>query len=169
MSDDGEEPLYFVIGPDKRRYGPHSARILQEWRRDRRIGSESHACAAGDTEWRTLRDFPELYTSLPPGFPPSRTKPPPVPLSAAALRDAEIAIPNHLIAAILLTLIGCMPLGMMAMYYSHRVGALVRKGDIDGAWRASRLCRIWCWITFLAGFPASVLLVTALSKWLGLS
>lgn len=167
MSDGGPETQYFVIGPDKRRYGPHPARTLQEWRRDRRIGLESPVCEAGATEWATMRDFPELFAPLPPRFPPAPPKPPPVPTMSA--RDAEIAIPNHIIAAVVLTLIGCMPLGLVALYYSQRVGSLARKGDIDGAWRASRWARIWCWITFLMGFPLSVLLMTGISKWLGLS
>lgn len=166
MNDAGAEPLYWVIGPDRRTYGPLPADTLRAWRLDRRIGSESPACQDGDTEWRTLRDFPELFR--PPLPPAPQTAAPPT-LPSLSIRDAELAIPNHLVAALLLSMIGCPPLGLVAVYYSHQVGARIKRGDIDGAWRASARARVWCWITFLLGFPAWVLALTGFSRWLGLS
>ncbi len=169
MNGDGAETWYYVIGPDRRRYGPLTLETLQEWRRDRRIGSASPVCLAGDEAWRTLRDFPEVYAAPAPLPPPVPSAQLPPTLPTQSFRAAELEIPNHAIAAVVLTLVGCLPLGMAAIYYSQRVGPLARKGDIEGAWRASRRARVWCWIAFLLGFPAWVLGTVAMFKWLGFS
>jgi hypothetical protein len=162
MNDAGNQQLYHVRGPDRRDYGPITAKELYLWRQDRRVDLDSPVRLEGDEAWFSFRDFPELLR--PPV--PEAAKPPPVPLSRY---EAERTIPGHFLVGLVLTLFSCMPLGMVALYYSARVAALIRSGDIEAAKRASRLARVWCWITFLTGFPASVLFMVGLSKLLGLS
>lgn len=157
------EPLFHVIGPDRREYGPVPAAELNRWWRDRRVASTSPTRRADEPTWRIFADFPELSRTPPPPIP----RPPPIP--SMTPQEAELTIPSHLIASILLTLVGCLPLGLVAIYFSGQVAARIRQGDIDGAWRASRRARVWCWVAFLTGFPAWVLLVVGVSKWLGLS
>jgi hypothetical protein len=39
----------------------------------------------------------------------------------------------------------CLPLGVVAIVYSSQVNNKIACGDIEGAWEASRLAKIWSW------------------------
>jgi hypothetical protein len=53
------------------------------------------------------------------------------------------AIPNHLVAAILVTLFCCVPAGIVAIVYASQVNSKLASGDIEGALSASRTAKGW--------------------------
>ena len=63
-------------------------------------------------------------------------------------------IPNYLAQAIILTVVGlcCWTLpaaaGIPAIVFAAQVNPKLQAGDIQGALNASRLARIWCWVSF---------------------
>ncbi len=78
------------------------------------------------------------------------------------LRQAGVApprpmIPNYLVQAILVTVLCCLPFGIVAIVYAAQVNTKVQVGDIEGARDASKNARMWCWISFAAGLAAGAL------------
>jgi len=62
------------------------------------------------------------------------------------------SIPNHLAWSIIATVLAtclCCPLGLVgivAIVFSSKVNNLLNQGDIEGARRASKNAKTWCWV-----------------------
>jgi|GEM_PF-2812309 len=56
---------------------------------------------------------------------------------------------NYLAYSIIVTLIMCLPIGVVAIYYSTQVHPLYFKGDVVGALKASQSAKQWCTIGFI--------------------
>lgn len=52
-------------------------------------------------------------------------------------------IPNYLVHAILVTILCCLPFGIVAIVYAAQVNSKAQAGDIPGALQASRNARTW--------------------------
>jgi hypothetical protein len=89
----------------------------------------------------------------------------PPPLAMASVPPAPAAVrpdvPSHLVPAILVTILCCLPLGIPAIVYASQVGGKLAAGDQAGAAEASRKASLWCWIAAGAGLVGSAL-------WIGL-
>src|SRR5262249_46113366 len=55
-------------------------------------------------------------------------------------------VPNYLVPAILVTVLCCLPFGIVAIVYASQVNDRLRAGDIVGAQAASKNAKIWCLI-----------------------
>ena len=60
-------------------------------------------------------------------------------------------VPSYLVQAILVTLLCCMPFGVVAIVFAAQVSAKLQSGDYGGAVRTSRQARMWCWLSFGLG------------------
>jgi hypothetical protein len=78
----------------------------------------------------------------------------------AMATPVDESVPNHLVWAIIATIIATMvtmwtccllpiglPTGITAIVYGTKVNQLLEMGDRDGAEKASKNAKIWCWIT----------------------
>jgi hypothetical protein len=63
-------------------------------------------------------------------------------------------IPNYLVWAILVTVLCCLPFGIVAIVYAAQVNTKLQAGDIRGAMDSSKNARMWSWIAFVAGLAA---------------
>lgn len=61
-------------------------------------------------------------------------------------------IPNHLVLAILVTVLCCLPFGIVSIVYAASVDGKVAAGDIEGARRASDNAKLWAIIGAVPGF-----------------
>jgi hypothetical protein len=59
---------YFMIGGDKREYGPVDAELIRQWVREGRANGETLLRAENETEWKPLRTFADFQTEF--GAPP---------------------------------------------------------------------------------------------------
>ena len=66
-------------------------------------------------------------------------------------------IPNYLIPAILVTILCCMPTGIVSIVYAAQVNGKIQAGDIDGAIRTSKAAKTWAWVSFGLGLGILVL------------
>lgn len=76
-AEDADEFLtmkYFMIGGDKREYGPFEAEQIWQWIREGRANAETLLRAENETDWQPLRNFAEFQ---------SEGGPPPLPAWAA--------------------------------------------------------------------------------------
>lgn len=55
--------MYFIIGADKKEYGPVSAEDIRNWIKQRRANSQTNA-RHEDGDWQPLTEFPEFSTDL---------------------------------------------------------------------------------------------------------
>src|ERR1041385_4709316 len=51
---------YFMIGGDKREYGPVDSELIRQWLREGRANGETLLRLEGETEWKPLRTFPDF-------------------------------------------------------------------------------------------------------------
>ncbi len=56
------------------------------------------------------------------------------------------------------------PTGIAAIVYSVLVGRRFDAGDREGAWRASRLARMWCVVSVVIGLFVLLLLATGVVR-----
>ena len=62
-----------------------------------------------------------------------------------------VGVPNHLVFAILVTVLCCLPSGIAAIVYAAQVNGKLAGGDIAGAQAASKNAKMWCWISVGGG------------------
>ena len=60
-------------------------------------------------------------------------------------------IPNYLIPAILVTILCCIPTGIVSIVYAAQVNGKIQADDIDGAIRTSKAAKTWAWVSFGLG------------------
>lgn len=87
-------------------------------------------------------------------------QPPPVPGYGVAQHDAGAPKPpNHLVWAILSTLLCCLPTGIVAIVFAAQVDGKHAAGDYVGAQRASANAKTWSWVSFGLGLGFVLLYV----------
>lgn len=75
------------------------------------------------------------------------------PLQVAA---PPVNIKTHLTEAILVTVLCCVPFGIVAIVYASKVSGLVAQGRIAEAEAASKSANTWAWVSFGLGFVGGV-------------
>ncbi len=61
-------------------------------------------------------------------------------------------IPNYLAPAILAMIFCCLPFGIVSLAYAAQVNGRLIAGQRERALNASRMAKIWCWVTVGVGF-----------------
>jgi uncharacterized membrane protein YvbJ len=64
------------------------------------------------------------------------------------------SVPSYLAQAIIVTLLCCLPFGIVAIVYAAQVNGKVAAGDYAGAVEASNKAKTWCWVSFGVGLAA---------------
>lgn len=83
----------------------------------------------------------------------------PQPLQETA--PAEPCPPNYLVWTVLVTVMCCVPLGVISLIYSSQVKTKYTAGDIEGAKKASSKTELWLILAFVLGLiyqPFSVVM-----------
>lgn len=85
--------MYTIIGGDGNEYGPVEAAEIIRWIAAGRANLQTKARRAGESDWRTLGDFPELQSAPPPiaGVPPAV---PPVAATQSVAVTQPVAVDN---------------------------------------------------------------------------
>jgi hypothetical protein len=60
-------------------------------------------------------------------------------------------IPNYLVQAILVTVLCCLPFGIVSIIYAAQVNSKLAVGDVAGALASSRSAKLWAWVGFGIG------------------
>ncbi len=67
--------MYFIIGADKKEYGPVSGDEIHHWIRERRANGQTLARSDDQEAWSPLSEFPEFASILPSANAPMIPKP----------------------------------------------------------------------------------------------
>lgn len=100
----------------------------------------------GMGDWKPLGQVPEFQSAVgtamtsAAGQTGSVPIPQPVPMNANHIPGA---IPNYLWQSIAVTVLCCMPFGVVSIVYAAKVDGLVARGDIAGATAASKSAKTW--------------------------
>lgn len=70
-------------------------------------------------------------------------------------------VPSYLAQAILVTLLCCMPFGIVAIVYASQASGRQSAGDYAGAREASGKAKTWCWVSFGCGLAVGALWLAA--------
>ena len=109
----------------------------------------------GMGDWKPLGDVPEFQGSLPAVVPPQAGQPSQVPMQQPAPMNASQmpgAVPNYLWQSIVVTVLCCMPFGVVSIVYAAKVDGLVARGDIAGATAASKSAKTWALAAVISWF-----------------
>jgi uncharacterized membrane protein len=99
--------MFTILGGDGREYGPASAARIQEWIAGGRANLLTKARRAGETEWRTLGDYPEFNPAAADAAPPPLASAAPAPVAdAPAATPVRPALPTGTPAEIAAALAG---------------------------------------------------------------
>lgn len=66
-------------------------------------------------------------------------------------------VPNYLVHAIVVTILCCVPTGIVAIVYATQVNSKLQAGDEHGAIEASRKAKMWSWISVALGLVVGLL------------
>lgn len=70
---------YFMIGGDKREYGPVDTELIRQWLKEGRANGETLLRLENETVWKPLREFPEFQEQFNPDAERTPEQPPPLP------------------------------------------------------------------------------------------
>ena len=92
------------------------------------------------------------------GQPMGAVAAPPAAAPAAPVPGAPpVKVPTHLVEAIIVTLLCCLPAGIAAIIYAGQVNGKLAAGDVAGAMEASRKAKMWTWISAGAGLVVGII------------
>lgn len=118
----------------------------------------------GMPSWVELGRVPELASALTVTGAGGRSAPPALgadpyrgpQATAAAPGDTDPRVSNYLWQSIAVTLLCCLPLGVVAIIYAAKVEPALRVGDVAGAKAASDSAKLWCWLAFGLGLVSTL-------------
>lgn len=128
------------------------------------LTSETPVWTEGMSDWMPAQQVAELSSLFAPQTPEPEmaqpTVPPQAPVHNAApsygnpqpqAPNGQVMPPNYLVWSILVTLLCCLPGGIVAIVYSTQVSSRFLQGDYEGANASSRNARKWAIISAVAG------------------
>lgn len=149
---------YLVINGEKS--GPFTIDQLAT----QQLTPETPVWTEGMSDWMPVQQVAELSSLFAPQTSGPEMAQPTVPPQAPAYNAApsygntqpqtpngQVMPPNYLVWSILVTLLCCLPGGIVAIVYSTQVSSRFLQGDYEGANASSRNARKWAIISAVAG------------------
>jgi len=138
---------YYTDG--KERFGPFSLEELK----DKRIAPTTLVWKEGLSDWVSAQNLSDLESL----FVEGSTFPPIVPVYTSPVIETQPK--NWLIESILVTILCCLPLGIVGIIHATKVDTLWSTGQRDAAYKASQEAGKWVKIGAISGFVAIVLYI----------
>ena len=134
--------------------GPHELEALKQMG----LTSAAYVWRAGMNDWVKITQMPELqgiFTVVEQPAAAAAPQPSQVVTGEPLQRQpatpqyipqspAEPCPPTNMVWAILATILCCIPLGIVGIYYAGQVSKLYLNDDVEGAKRASETAAWWC-------------------------
>ena len=125
--------------------GPISTEELSGKARGGEVLSSDLIWKEGMPDWKPLAQVPEFQATG--GF----SNPPPVGMGSVPIQRPPIypagyavgSVPNYLWQSIVVTVLCCLPFGVVSIVHAAKVDSLLAQGDIVGASAASQSAKKW--------------------------
>jgi hypothetical protein len=125
--------------------GPISTEQLSGKARGGEVLSSDLIWKEGMSDWKPLAQVPEFQSTG--GF----SNPPPVGMGSVPMQQPPMypagyapgSVPNYLWQSIVVTVLCCLPFGVVSIVYAAKVDSLLIRGDIVGATAASQSAKNW--------------------------
>jgi hypothetical protein len=143
--------------------GPYTEEQIQSMIPDGRVLPQDLVWKQGDPDWQpaSIRLSHLFGNSAPaiqnPYAPSPSSSQPAAHWQQPGQANHRPPPPDHLVWAILTTLLCCLPFGIPAIVYSAQVKSKHFAGDYAGALQSSNNAKFWCWMSFGFGFGIIVL------------
>jgi hypothetical protein len=72
----------------------------------------------------------------------------------------EEPVPTYLAPSVFITMLCCLPAGLVAIYFASRVSSLQAVGNQIAAIQASDKAKLWCWIGGILGVIWPIVLLS---------
>lgn len=134
---------YYIV-----RNGIQEGPFTTEELRTKQITPETMVWTEGMTDWQPARQIPELselLATIPPTFEGSST-------DTQAPQSMNTMPPSYLVWSILVTILCCLPGGIISIIYAAQVSSKFRMNDYEGALDASKNAKKWAIISAIIGF-----------------
>ncbi|QQL45317.1 CD225/dispanin family protein [Sulfuriroseicoccus oceanibius] len=143
--------------------GPVSGEQMTALIQSGRLTSQSLVWREGMANWLPVAQVPELSALAQSGPPATSHSPYQPPASTPTHPGMPIGpeIPTYLWQSIVVTLLCCLPTGIVAIVYASKVNSLRLNGDQAGAQEASNNAKNWCLISLIVGIGAIILSMLA--------
>jgi len=70
--------------------------------------------------------------------------------------NETISIPNYLVQSIIITILCCLPFGIVSIIYAAQVNGEITAGNIEKAMDCSRKAKLWSWWGFGVGIVTTI-------------
>ena len=105
----------------------------------------------GMGDWKPASQVPAFQGSAPLSIPPVPQGNLPMAQPPAMTYGQYPQIPNYLWQSIVVTILCCMPFGVVGIVYAAKVDGMVAGGDLVGAQAASQSAKTWTLTAFICG------------------
>lgn len=120
------------------------------------LKSTDLAWQEGMADWKPLSQIPQ-FAGSPVSAPAPLATNPTFAQPAAAVSYQKI--PNYLWQSIAVTVLCCLPFGIVAIVFAAKVDGLVARGDIAGAQAASKSAKNWVIASVITGLVITLIYV----------
>jgi Interferon-induced transmembrane protein/GYF domain 2/Prokaryotic RING finger family 1 len=142
------------------RFGPYSLSELKRYLGEGRVAPTDLMWTEGMARWTTVAEGLSLHSV-------SRGNPAPPPLAyggavsiaSAAGSAGFVKPPSYMLSAILVTLLCCLPFGIVSIVYASQVDSRFNLGDYAGAQASSNSARNWYHAAMISGVIITALLI----------
>lgn len=140
---------YFIINGT--RIGP----LTLEQAMQQPLTPDTPAWAEGMSDWVTVSAMPELaqFAKVPPYVGPQNMPPSGY---TSEMRPA-VRPDNYLVWSILVTLLCCLPGGIVALVYSTKTNSAWETGDYNSAYEYSGKAKTWVIVSAVIGFVTTII------------
>ncbi len=143
----------FYYADGKERFGPYTLEELKSMN----INQETRVWTEGWVAWvpaRNLSDLQSLFSMT-----PEASMPVPTPYSSPMI---EAPPKNWLVESVLITLLCCLPLGIVGIIHATKVESLWNSGQRDAAIKASKEAAKWVKLGLILGIIGIALYIILL-------
>jgi len=115
----------------------------------------------GMPDWKPLSQMPELLGGgsavIPAAQNPGGGQIPLPQPTAYTSRNTHPHIPNYLWQSIVVTVLCCLPFGVVGIVYASKVDSLVAMGNYEAAYSASKTAKTWTMVGFFSWLGLALL------------
>ena len=173
LGNGGETPASYQLSRNGQQFGPYSLDELRRYLAEGRVALSDLAWSAGMPAWVPVSQLPGMSAPVslrpvaphPAAYRPAEPHPQVYPGNVTihhhAIPQIVVKPESYMLSAILVTLLCCLPFGIVSIVFASQVDAKFNSGDYIGAQEASNKAKSWYHAALVSGLIIIVLSIIA--------